>query len=32
MTWWEAEEMAVYVSRTEAALDEWAMSNSQMRI
>ena len=31
MTWWEAEEMAVYVSDTEAALDEWTMSNSQMR-
>ncbi len=32
MTWWETEEMAVYVSQTEAALDEWAMSNPQMRI
>ncbi len=31
MTWWEAEEMAVYVSDTEAALDEWTMSNYQMR-
>ena len=32
MTWWEAEEMAIYVSDTEAALDEWTMSNAQMRI
>ncbi|OQY07626.1 MAG: hypothetical protein B6I25_01235 [Planctomycetales bacterium 4572_13] len=31
MTWWETEEMAVYVSGVEAALDEWTMSNSQMR-
>ncbi|MCD6175121.1 MAG: hypothetical protein J7K65_05045 [Planctomycetes bacterium] len=31
MTWWEAEEMAVYVSNTEAALEEWMMSNAQMR-
>ena len=32
MTWWETEEMAVYVSDTEAALDEWAMSDSKMRL
>ena len=32
MTRWETEEMAVYVSETEAALDEWTMSNSQMRL
>jgi hypothetical protein len=32
MTWWEAEEMAIYVSKTEGALDEWTMSNSQMRL
>jgi len=32
MTWWEAEEIAVYVSETEAALDEWTMSCPQMRI
>ena len=32
MTWWEAEEMAVYVSDVEAALDEWTMSNAQMRL
>jgi hypothetical protein len=32
MTWWEAEEMAVYISETEAALEEWAMSGPQMRI
>ena len=31
MTWWEAEEMATYVSEVEAALDEWALSNPQMR-
>lgn len=31
MTWWEAEEMAAYVSNTEAALEEWMMSNAQMR-
>jgi hypothetical protein len=32
MTWWEAEEMAVYISETEAALEDWAMSGPQMRI
>ena len=32
MTWWETEEMAVYVSETETALDEWTMSNVQMRL
>ena len=32
MTWWEAEEMAVYISDVEAALDEWTMSNTQMQI
>ena len=32
MTWWEAEQMAVYVSETEAALEEWSMSGPQMRI
>jgi len=32
MTWWEVEEMAVYVSETEVALDEWTLSNSQMRL
>ena len=32
MTWWEVEEMAVYISDVEAALDEWAMSNPQMRL
>jgi hypothetical protein len=32
MTWWEAEQMAVYVSETEAALEEWTMSGPQMRI
>lgn len=32
MTWWETEEMAVYISKTEAALDDWTMSNSQMRL
>ena len=32
MTWWEVEEMAVYISDVEAALDEWTMSNSKMRL
>ena len=32
MTWWKTEEMAAYISDTEAALDDWAMSNSQMRL
>ena len=32
MTWWETEEMAVYISDVEAALDEWMMSNAQMRL
>ncbi|MEN8126779.1 MAG: hypothetical protein ABFR90_03130 [Planctomycetota bacterium] len=31
MTWWEVEEIAAYVSDVEAALDEWTMSNAQMR-
>jgi hypothetical protein len=31
MTWWEVEEMVTYVSDVESRLDEWAMSNSQMR-
>lgn len=32
MTWWEAEEMAAYISETEVALDEWKMSGPQMRM
>ena len=32
MTWWEAEEMATYISETEAALGEWSLSGPQMRI
>jgi 50S ribosomal subunit-associated GTPase HflX len=32
VTWWEAEEMAAYISQTEVALDEWSMSDPQMRI
>jgi hypothetical protein len=32
MTWWEVEEMVTYVSDVESRLDEWAMSNSQMRL
>ena len=32
MTWWETEEMVAYVSDVEVALDEWAMSNAQMRL
>ena len=32
MTWWEAEEIAIYISDVEAALDEWTMSNPQMRL
>ena len=32
MTWWETEEMAVYISDTETALEEWTMSNAQMRL
>ena len=32
MTWWETKEMATYIADIEAALDEWSMSNSEMRI
>ena len=32
MTWWEAEEMASYIADVEAALEEWRMSNAEMRI
>lgn len=32
MTWWEVEEMAAYVLDVELRLDEWVMSNSEMRI
>ena len=32
MTWWETEEMANYISDIEARLDEWDMSNPQMRM
>jgi len=31
MTWWEVEEMATRISEIETALDEWTMSNSEMR-
>ena len=31
MTWWEAEEMAAYITKTEIALDEWSMSNPEMK-
>ena len=32
MTWWETQEMAEYISGIELRLDEWSMSNPQMRI
>lgn len=32
MTWWEVEEVVDYVSDLESRLDEWSMSNPQMRI
>jgi hypothetical protein len=32
MTWWETQEMAAYVSDVELRLDEWSMSNAQMRL
>ena len=32
MTWWETEEMVDYISDIELRLDEWSMSNPQMRI
>jgi hypothetical protein len=31
MTWWETQEIATYLSDVESRLDEWSMSNSQMR-
>ena len=32
MTWWETKEMADYIFDIESRLDEWSMSNPQMRI
>ena len=32
MTWWETQEMETYVSDVESRLEEWTMSNSQMRL
>ena len=32
MTWWEVEDMATRISDIAAALDEWSMSNFQMRV
>lgn len=32
MTWFEAEQLAKYISELEIALDEWAYDNSRMRI
>ena len=31
MTWWEVEQMAVYIADLEQAMDEWALSGIQMR-
>ena len=31
MTWYEAEEIAKYVFRLEANLDDWAIDNSRMK-
>jgi len=31
MTWWEVEDMAVYISDIAEAMDDWSMSNAQMR-
>lgn len=32
MTWWETQEIATYLSDVESRLDEWSMSNPQMRL
>lgn len=32
MTWFEAEQLAKYISELETALDEWAYDNPRMRI
>ena len=31
MTWWEAEQMAGYISDLEQAMDEWSLSGPEMR-
>ena len=31
MTWWEVEDLASYLSEMTEAMDEWKLSNSQMR-
>ena len=32
MTWWEVEQMALYLNTLEEKLDEWRLSNPKMRI
>lgn len=31
MTWWEAEQLAVYITELEEALNDWTLTNSEMR-
>lgn len=32
MTWWEVEQMTLYLNKVEKKLDEWTYSNPKMRI
>jgi len=32
MTWWEVEQMTLYVNTLEEKLDQWRLSNPKMRI
>lgn len=31
MTWWEVEQLAVYITELEEALNDWTLTNSEMR-
>ncbi len=32
MTWWEVEQMTLYVGEVERDLDEWSLTNPKMRL
>ena len=32
MTWWEAEQLAIYITELEEALNDWTLTNSEMRL
>lgn len=31
MTWWEVEQLAVYITDVEEALNDWTLTNAEMR-